>query len=369
MSTRLDLKYRPKRLDEIIGHEKTVTKLKGLIASKQYPSCLFFSGPPSAGKTTFAYVFAAEVLGQGKEDFNVQHHPSFTEKNGADERTIESARETIQLARRFPIDGKQRFIFIDEFQQILSNAHAVQAFLKSLEQPVPTTTWILATMEPEKFQVSTNGKAILSRSMQFKLEAPTKDDLKKQAVRIIKGERLSFFTKDLLAALIEDSYAHREVAKKIEGLIAYYKGLTDPPEKLDPADVEDVLSGVDINDEKTAIRFLVAIYAKKFGAAQKELLDVKEGFTFLNKLLYLSAFMMNDYLLNGVKHPKVWATTANLTLKKAVTTNTLPDDRKATLQFLARVHTTIIQYKAKAATFAIDEGLLLTSMAYELVYN
>ena len=42
MSDTFHEKYRPATLDRVIGHEKVVTRLKGIIASEKYPSAMLF---------------------------------------------------------------------------------------------------------------------------------------------------------------------------------------------------------------------------------------------------------------------------------------------------------------------------------------
>ena len=219
----LHLKYRPKTLDEIIGHESTATELKGMLAKKKFPSAMIFLGPPSAGKTTFAYAFAAELLGKDKD---MRHHPSFSETNAGDKRTIEDVRAIIARAKLYPMDGPRRFEFIDEAHQILSNAPAAQALLKPLEHPVPTTTWILGSMEPEKFQSTTTGRAILSRCQQYVLKAPTPEALRKFAIRIVRGEEFTFFTKELITAVVDSSDSMRVLAQRVEALANHYAGIS-----------------------------------------------------------------------------------------------------------------------------------------------
>lgn len=55
-------RYRPSRLDEIIGHEKTVQRLRALLARPGFSGgALWIDGPSGTGKTTIAHCLAAEL--------------------------------------------------------------------------------------------------------------------------------------------------------------------------------------------------------------------------------------------------------------------------------------------------------------------
>ena len=60
----LHSKYRPRTLDEVIGHEAAVTRLRGQIKSGKLRSAYLFTGPSSVGKTTLARCLAAEINGK-----------------------------------------------------------------------------------------------------------------------------------------------------------------------------------------------------------------------------------------------------------------------------------------------------------------
>jgi len=46
-------KYRPKTLDEVVGQDEVIQRLKGYVARKNLPH-LLFAGPPGTGKTATA---------------------------------------------------------------------------------------------------------------------------------------------------------------------------------------------------------------------------------------------------------------------------------------------------------------------------
>lgn len=54
--------YRPKRLDELVGHDEVVTRLQGYVKERTIPNLLVW-GPRGAGKTSLVYALAREFYG------------------------------------------------------------------------------------------------------------------------------------------------------------------------------------------------------------------------------------------------------------------------------------------------------------------
>jgi len=367
MTTPLHTKYRPATLDEVIGHEKAVTTLRGYVKTGKYPSAIALFGPTSVGKTTLARAFAATVLGA-----STKGNPDYTEVNGSSERSIDDIRQLIQESRLRPTSGVRRIICVDEAQGLLSNAAAAAAFLKPLENPVPTTTWILGSMDPEKFSSSSNGRAMLTRCVQFHLKPHTRDDLMKQLMRIRKGEGMKFVSREVADTVVDGCGGQmRTLANMLESLSGYHGGLDDAPATLSPDDVQSVLNTSSAQDEDTAVRILVAVYAGALAGAQKEILNVSDGFGTINRLMNMNWVVWNNTVLKGARHPAVWMT------KPAQALSSLLDDfaakqgieRADQLERMARVHTSLTELKARAQTFAVPELMAISAWAVATIQS
>ena len=139
-SGQLHNKYRPKSLDEVIGNEKAVTSLKGIIKSGKWPSAIAFFGQPSAGKTTLSQCLAADALGIPNLKTS-----DYTYVNMSDSRGIDDVRQLVQNARLAPSGGKRRFIHLDEVQGILSSPAAAACL--GPETKVLTSTGLISAKE------------------------------------------------------------------------------------------------------------------------------------------------------------------------------------------------------------------------------
>ena len=100
-------KYRPQGLDEVVGQEETVERLKAYVQNGSIPH-LMFAGPPGTGKTTSAIALARDLWG---EDWKGR----FLELNASDERGIGVVRGKIKDFARVGTTDREGFkiVFLD----------------------------------------------------------------------------------------------------------------------------------------------------------------------------------------------------------------------------------------------------------------
>jgi DNA polymerase III gamma/tau subunit len=99
-SNKWNTKHRPTTIDDMIGHEQAVTRIRGMIKTGEYPSAILITGVTSVGKTTIARALATTI--NGKPISDQIRSGTYKEMDGGTQRTIDDMRELIKLSRFRP---------------------------------------------------------------------------------------------------------------------------------------------------------------------------------------------------------------------------------------------------------------------------
>jgi replication factor C small subunit len=169
-------KYRPDKVEDIVGQNAIVERLKGYIKTKNMPNMLF-AGPPGTGKTTGALALARGLFGQ-------DWHANFLELNASDERGIGVVRGKIKdFARTQAMGGEFKIIFLDEADALTKDAQ--NAMRRTMERYSNVCRFILS--------VNYSGKIIepiQSRCAIFRFRPLKNEDIKGRLLHIKKSEKL-----------------------------------------------------------------------------------------------------------------------------------------------------------------------------------
>ena len=180
------LKYRPKSFETVVGQNHVTGTLKNSIKENKIPSAILFCGPRGVGKTSCARIYAREINKSSIENID-SHDLSFNvfELDAASNRGIEEMKNLIDKVRIPPQIGKYKVYIIDEVHMLTTQA--MNAFLKTLEEPPKHIVFVLATTEKNKILPT-----ILSRCQIYDFNRISDVEIVETLINICKQESFKF---------------------------------------------------------------------------------------------------------------------------------------------------------------------------------
>lgn len=259
------LKWRPQKLDEIIGQPHIVTTLKNSLENKRLAHAYIFSGPRGVGKTSTARILAKALNCKDGPTVNpcqkcascleITKGSSLDviEIDGASNRGIDEIRTLRENVKFAPVHGKYKIYIIDEVHQITSDGF--NALLKTLEEPPEFVKFIFATTQPQKVIPT-----ILSRCQRLDFRRISVMEIAAQLEKIISSEKINV-DKDVLISIAKASDGSlRDAESILDQVISFSKdkvSLNDVVSMLGAVE-EDMLFGISEKiiqkDAKAALR-------------------------------------------------------------------------------------------------------------------
>ena len=193
----LAARYRPQTFAEVTGQETVKAILSRAAAEDKVAPAYLLSGTRGVGKTTIARIFAkalncehaptAEPCNQCEQCRRITqgNHVDVVEIDGASNRGIDDARRLREAIAYAPMEGRYKVFIIDEAHML--TRESFNALLKTLEEPPPRATFILATTEAHKFPIT-----IVSRCQHFIFKAIPENELVAHLTRVLGKENIPF---------------------------------------------------------------------------------------------------------------------------------------------------------------------------------
>lgn len=193
----LATRYRPQTFAEVTGQETVKAILSRAAAEDKVAPAYLLSGTRGVGKTTIARIFAkalncvhaptGEPCNQCEQcrRITMGNHVDVVEIDGASNRGIDDARRLREAIAYAPMEGRYKVFIIDEAHML--TRESFNALLKTLEEPPPRATFILATTEAHKFPIT-----IVSRCQHFIFKAIPEAELVAHLTRVLNKEGIPF---------------------------------------------------------------------------------------------------------------------------------------------------------------------------------
>lgn len=239
---KLDLKYRPKTLEEVIGQESTVKILKKNIEDNEIADAYLFYGAHGSGKTTFSRILAMAILckekikpcGKCKSCLGIlnKENLNYREEDGGSKGGIEQIREIINESKYKALDGADKKIVVFDEAHGISKA-GQNALLKELEEG-GGSIYIFCTTEPEKVLPT-----VTSRCIPFEINKVPLNLIKERLIYICEKENIEYNEK-ALELLIKARKGHiRDCLKELDKLSSLGPVTLDAIEDFLHADIQN----------------------------------------------------------------------------------------------------------------------------------
>lgn len=226
-------KYRPQKLEDIVGQKQIITRLQKYVGEESMPN-LMFTGSAGVGKTTTALALVKSILGE-------YWRQNFLELNASDARGIETVRNNIKnFCRLKPVGAPFRIIFLDEVDNMTKDAQ--HALRREMEMYTKTASFILSCNYSSKII-----DPIQSRCAIFRFAPIKGEDIVARLKYICENEKFEYDEKGLETIVY---FAEGDMRKAVnvlqaatsEGEIVNEESVYEVVSKAKPQDISNLIT-------------------------------------------------------------------------------------------------------------------------------
>lgn len=262
--------WRPQTFSDVVGQAHITTTLKNAIKNDRIAHAYLLCGTRGTGKTSTAKILAkainclhpieGEPCNECEMCLSINQGTAIdvTELDAASHNSVENIRDIIDDVQYPPQKGKYKVFIIDEVHML--SMGAVNAFLKTLEEPPNRVVFILATTDPQKLPIT-----ILSRCQRFDFKRISSENV---------FYRLKKITESLGTNIDDDSL--RLLARISDGAMRDALSVLDQAISLNnKVSYEELVDMLGITTNDSMIVILDNIIAR----------DTEKAIRFVNKLI------------------------------------------------------------------------------------
>jgi replication factor C subunit 2/4 len=209
-------KYRPHKLDDIVGNEETVERLKLLVEDGNMPH-MIISGLPGIGKTTSIHCLAYELLGPEL------YQQATLELNASDDRGIDVVRNKIKQFAQTKIllpAGRHKIIILDEADSMTPGAQ--QALRRTMEIYSNTTRFAFACNQSLKIIEPLQSRCAILRYTKL-----SDEQVLERLLEVTKLEDVKYNSEGLQALIFTAEGDMRHAINNLQSTVAGFGFVND----------------------------------------------------------------------------------------------------------------------------------------------
>ena len=235
--TALYREWRPRTFKDVVGQNHITTTLKNQIINNRIAHAYLLCGTRGTGKTSTAKILAKAVncldLKDGEpcnqcemcKNINAGLAIDVVEIDAASHNGVANIRDIIDEVQYPPREARYKVYIMDEVHMLSDGA--VNAFLKTLEEPPSRTIFILATTDQQKLPIT-----ILSRCQRFDFKRIRSEEIFERLRRIVKEQGVFADDKSLYLISRMSDGAMRDALSVLDQAISMGNGKVEYTEVL-----------------------------------------------------------------------------------------------------------------------------------------
>ncbi|MCW3000837.1 MAG: dnaX, partial [Conexibacter sp.] len=200
--------------------------LRNAIEQGKVHHAYLFVGSRGTGKTSMAKMLAAclncergptiEPCGVCESCVSIASATSMDviEMDAASNNSVDDIRELRESVQYAPVTGRYKIYILDEAHML--SAQAWNAFLKTLEEPPPSTIFVLATTEAHKVM-----DTVVDRCHRFDFRRPTVEQLATVVQRVAQKESIEVAPEAVALVARNATGSYRDALGTLEQLVTY----------------------------------------------------------------------------------------------------------------------------------------------------